>query len=79
MLEEEGENSEAALCLSKIPLEGTVQRNHKYKFDLYVKIAQLFLEDQDSIKASSFITKASSSFDKVNDLIARLKYKVQKI
>jgi len=75
-LEKEGENAEAANVLIKIPIEGTVQRDHLFKFKLYVKIAQLFLEDDESNKASPFITKASTHYDKVNDNHERLKYKV---
>jgi len=60
----------------KIPVEGTVQRDHSYKFNLYVKIAQLLLEEDDSNKANSFITKASTHYEKITDMKAKLKYKV---
>jgi COP9 signalosome complex subunit 4 len=64
------------LVLIKIPVEGTVQRDHTYKFKHFVKIAQLYLEEEESSKANTYITKASTHYEKVNDFTEKMKYKV---
>ncbi|XP_014207002.1 COP9 signalosome complex subunit 4 [Copidosoma floridanum] len=50
----------AAAVLVGIPLEtGQKQYSVDYKLDTYLKIARLYLEDDDSVQAESFINRAS--------------------
>lgn len=51
---------EAASCLVGIPLEtGQKQYSLDYKLETYLKIARLYLEDDDPVQAESFINRAS--------------------
>ncbi|XP_017784986.1 PREDICTED: COP9 signalosome complex subunit 4 [Nicrophorus vespilloides] len=51
---------EAAAVLVGIPLEtGQKQYSVDYKLDTYLKIARLFLEDDDPVQAEAFINRAS--------------------
>ncbi|XP_028407653.1 COP9 signalosome complex subunit 4-like [Dendronephthya gigantea] len=51
---------EAAAVLAAIPLEtGQKQYTVDYKLETYLKIAQLYLEDEDPINAEAYINRAS--------------------
>ncbi|XP_019876196.1 COP9 signalosome complex subunit 4 [Aethina tumida] len=51
---------EAAMVLVGIPLEtGQKQYSVDYKLDTYLKIARLYLEDDDPVQAEAFINRAS--------------------
>jgi len=75
--EEEEEWREAAKILIAIPLD-TGQRvlEPEYKVNIYVKIAQLYLEDDESVQAESYINRASELIHQVRDEILKLRYKV---
>ncbi|EGG16469.1 proteasome component region PCI domain-containing protein [Cavenderia fasciculata] len=57
---------EAAKCLIAIPLDSS-QRviSPEYKVKIYVKIARLFLEDEESGQAETYINRASDSIHQV--------------
>jgi len=75
--EEEEEWREAAKILIAIPLD-TGQRvlEPEYKVNIYVKIAQLYLEDDESVQAESYINRASELIHQVKDEVLKLRYKV---
>jgi len=66
---------EAAKTLSSIPLEGGRVLDSAYKVDIYVKIAQLYLEVEDSIQAETYINRASILMSDVNDNNLQLRFK----
>ena len=52
--------AQAAAVLVGIPLEtGQKQYSTDYKLETYLKIARLFLEDDDPIQAEAYINRAS--------------------
>ncbi|EFA84954.1 proteasome component region PCI domain-containing protein [Heterostelium album PN500] len=57
---------EAAKCLMAIPLDSS-QRviSPEYKVKIYVKIARLFLEEEESVQAETYINRASDSIHQV--------------
>eukprot|EP01133_Synstelium_polycarpum_P007700 gene7700-9015_t len=57
---------EAAKCLIAIPLDSS-QRviSPEYKVKIYVKIARLFLEEEESVQAETYINRASDSIHHV--------------
>ncbi|CAG2167748.1 unnamed protein product [Oppiella nova] len=58
--EKEHNWKEAALVLVGIPLEtGQKQYSVDYKLETYLKIARLYLEDDDPVQAEAFINRAS--------------------
>jgi len=77
LYEEEEEWKEAAKILIAIPLD-TGQRvlEPEYKVNIYVKIAQLYLEDDESVQAEAFINRASELIFNVKDDLLKLRYKV---
>jgi len=77
LYEQEEEWREAAKILIAIPLD-TSQRvlEPEYKVNIYVKIAQLFLEDDESVQAEAYINRASELIHQVKDEVLRLRYKV---
>ena len=44
--------------------------------DIYVKIARLYLEDEESVQAEAYINRAAELIHLVQDDALRLKYKV---
>lgn len=69
--------SEAAKLLAAINLEtGTRCRTPLQKADKYVKIAELYLEDEDPVAADTFCTRAAMVMHEVNDVPLQLRYKV---
>jgi hypothetical protein len=46
------------------------------KVDIYVKIARLYLEDEESVQAEAYINRAAELIHQVTDDALRLKYKV---
>lgn len=77
LYEEEEEWRDAAKILIAIPLD-TGQRvlEPEYKVNIYVKIAQLFLEDDESVQAEAYINRASELIHQVRDEVLKLRYKV---
>lgn len=79
--------------LSEIPLEGTgryVARSSstpltqidsvltaEYKGNIYVKIAQLYLEEEESVNAETYINRASILMSDVKDALLILRFKVR--
>jgi hypothetical protein len=49
----------------------------EYKFKIYVKIAQLYLEEDQEIRANTFLNKASYLVGDVKDEGWKLRYKVR--
>lgn len=75
--EREEEWSEAAKALSGIPFEsGHRAIQPDYKLNIFVKIAQLYLEDEDHISAEAFINRASVHIHDSKDATVQLKFKV---
>jgi len=73
----EGDWSEGAKCLAAINLEtGTRCRTSLQKAEKYVKIAELYLEDEDPVSADTFCTRAAMVMHEVNDIPLQLRYKV---
>lgn len=73
----EGDWSEAAKCLAAINLEtGTRCRTPLQKAEKYVKIAELYLEDEDPVAADTFCTRAAMVMHEVNDIPLQLRFKV---
>jgi len=77
LYEGEEEWREAAKILIGIPLD-TGQRvlDPEYKVNIYVKIAQLYLEDDESVQAEAYINRASELIHQVKDETLKLRYKV---
>jgi len=77
LYEEEEEWKEAAKVLIAIPLDsGQTVLDPEYKMNIYVKIAQLFLEDDESVQAEAYINRASELLHQVKDQHLKLRYKV---
>ncbi|OLQ01363.1 COP9 signalosome complex subunit 4 [Symbiodinium microadriaticum] len=73
----EGDWAEAAKCLAAINLEsGTRCRTPLQKAEKYVKIAELYLEDDDPISADTFCSRAAMVMHEVNDTPLLLRYRV---
>lgn len=76
VLEEEEDWSRAAQTLAGIDLEsGVRQLDPQYKLGKSIKIAMLYLEDDDPVNAEMYIKKASSLIGGSNDPALELKYK----
>jgi len=74
--EEEEDWRESANTLIKIPLEGSGRvLDAEYKVNIYVKIAQLFLQDEESVQAEAYINRASELIHNVKDEVLKLRYK----
>jgi COP9 signalosome complex subunit 4 len=68
---------EAATVLSHIPLEtGQRQYSTDYKLETYLKIARLYLEDEDAATAESFINRASMLQAETKNENLQILYKV---
>jgi len=75
--EDEEEWKEAAKILIAIPLDsGHRMLEPEYKVNIYVKIAQLFLEDDESVLAEAYINRASELISQCKDDMLKLRYKV---
>jgi len=75
--EAEEEWKEAAKILIAIPLDsGNRVLEPEYKMDIYVKIAQLYLEEDESVQAESYINRASEFIHNVKDETLKMRYKV---
>jgi len=76
--EAEEDWAKAAKCLSDIPLD-TGNRGalpDEYKVNIYVKIAQLYLEDDESVQADIYINRAAALIHACKDQLLQLRYKV---
>lgn len=74
--EKEGDFKKTAQILMGIPLDGSQRMlTPEYKAGIYIKIAQLFLNEDDHVEAERFLSKASQLLPKVKDPILQLKYK----
>ncbi|XP_039291182.1 COP9 signalosome complex subunit 4 isoform X1 [Nilaparvata lugens] len=68
---------EAAIVLVGIPLEtGQKQYSVDYKLETYMKIARLYLEDDDPVQAEAFINRASLLQAESKDEKLQIYYKV---
>ncbi|CAE8619892.1 unnamed protein product [Polarella glacialis] len=73
----EGDWNEAAKCLAAINLEtGTRCRTSLQKAEKYVKIAELYLEDDDAVAADTFCNRAAMVMHEVEEMPLQLRYKV---
>eukprot|EP00928_Gymnodinium_smaydae_P083152 TRINITY_DN66409_c0_g1_i1.p1 TRINITY_DN66409_c0_g1~~TRINITY_DN66409_c0_g1_i1.p1 ORF type:complete len:446 (+),score=101.29 TRINITY_DN66409_c0_g1_i1:137-1339(+) len=73
----EGDWSEAAKLLAAINLEtGTRCRTSQQKAEKYVKIAELYLEDEDPVSADTFCTRSAMVMHEVSDTTLQLRYRV---
>mmetsp|Transcript_42986 Transcript_42986/g.98754 ORF Transcript_42986/g.98754 Transcript_42986/m.98754 type:complete len:387 (+) Transcript_42986:126-1286(+) len=73
----EEEWAEAAKCLAAINLEtGTRCRAPLQKAEKYVKIAELYLEDDDALSADTYCARASHMIHEVTDVPLQLRHKV---
>lgn len=73
----EGDWAEAAKCLAAINLEtGTRCRTPLQKAEKYVKIAELYLEDDDPVSADTFCTRAAMVMHEVSEIPLQLRHKV---
>eukprot|EP00930_Biecheleria_cincta_P101928 TRINITY_DN93579_c0_g1_i1.p1 TRINITY_DN93579_c0_g1~~TRINITY_DN93579_c0_g1_i1.p1 ORF type:complete len:429 (-),score=81.96 TRINITY_DN93579_c0_g1_i1:47-1180(-) len=73
----EGDWAEAAKCLAAINLEtGTRCRTPLQKAEKYVRIAELYLEDDDTVAADTFCSRAAMVMHEVNDTPLNLRYRV---
>eukprot|EP01104_Vermistella_antarctica_P017252 TRINITY_DN6089_c0_g2_i1.p1 TRINITY_DN6089_c0_g2~~TRINITY_DN6089_c0_g2_i1.p1 ORF type:complete len:391 (+),score=111.00 TRINITY_DN6089_c0_g2_i1:129-1301(+) len=77
IFESEEEWTEAANTLMGIPLESSHRvLEVSYKAATYIRIARLFLEDDESVQAEIFINRAAAVISDVTDVMLELKYKV---
>jgi COP9 signalosome complex subunit 4 len=77
LYEKEGDYKKTAQILMGIPLDGSQRMlTPEYKAGIYIKIAQLFLNEDDHVEAERFLSKASQLLPKVKDPVLQLKYKV---
>lgn len=68
---------EAAAVLSGIPLEsGRKQYSSDYRLETYIRIARLYLEDEDAVGAETYITRASVLQAETKDEQLSVLYKV---
>jgi COP9 signalosome complex subunit 4 len=71
------EFSDAAVVLAGVNVESTNRIfTDEEKADLYVKIAEAFLEDDQTAEAELYVNKASSFINTVNNWALVLRYKV---
>lgn len=76
---EEGSFKEAACALSGINMEGSAKSYSDFdKAAMYVKIAETFLEDDESVDAETYVTRASGLMHAVSseDWALQLRYRV---
>lgn len=73
----EGDWAEAAKCLAAINLEtGSRCRTSQQKAEKYVKIAELYLEDDDAVSADTFCTRAAMVMHEVESVPLSLRFRV---
>jgi len=76
LFEDEEDWRESAKILIGIPLDGSGRvLEPEYKVNIYVKIAQLYLQDEESVQAESYINRASELIHQVKDESLKLRYK----
>jgi len=67
---------EAAKILIAIPLDsGQRFLSPEEKVEIYIKIARLYLEDEESVQAEAYINRAAELIPKVNDQELKISYK----
>lgn len=74
VFEDEEQWSEAAKMLKGISLDGARNATDQYKANLWVRIAQLYLEDDESAQAETFINRAGTVMFNVSDPTLQLRY-----
>ena len=75
--ESEEEWSAAAKMLAGIPLDSGIRvLDDGYKVEKYIKIAMLFLQDDESVSAETYINRASLLIDEDTDGALKLQHKV---
>jgi COP9 signalosome complex subunit 4 len=74
--ESKEEYTEAAKVLSGIPLDGTTRPlSAEYKVNIYTRIAQYYLEEEESVQAEMYINRAASLIMDVKDPMINLRFK----
>lgn len=76
VLEKEEDWSKAAQILAGIDLDSGKAMDVQYKLGKNIKIAMLYLEDDDPVNAEMFIKKASALITAIKDPTLELQYKV---
>jgi len=75
--EKERDFRKAANILSGIPLETSQKQYHNdFKLKIYIKIAELYLEESDSAQSESFLSRAATLEKDTKDVHLQIKYKV---
>lgn len=75
--QEEENWAEAATCLRAIPLDSSNRvLDPEYKLNIYLRIAQLYLEDDEAVQAEAFLNRASVFSPDCKDPILQMRYKV---
>jgi COP9 signalosome complex subunit 4 len=78
--ERESNWKDAAQVLTGIPLEtGQKQYSVDYKLETYLKIARLYLEDEDHVQAEAFINRAAQLQTQTKNVHLQIIYKVMKL
>eukprot|EP00761_Pharyngomonas_kirbyi_P012387 gb/GECH01012414.1/.p1 GENE.gb/GECH01012414.1/~~gb/GECH01012414.1/.p1 ORF type:complete len:393 (+),score=88.57 gb/GECH01012414.1/:1-1179(+) len=70
----EEEWTQAARVLAGVPLEAGSQRSDEYRAQHFVTVAMLYLEDDETTAAETWVNKASTLITSVSDSVLRLKY-----
>ena len=75
--EREQDWRQAAQVLTGIPLEtGQKQYSVDYKLETYLKIARLYMEDEDPVQAEAFINRAAQLQTQTKNAHLQIIYKV---
>ncbi|KAL6069511.1 COP9 signalosome complex subunit 4 [Balamuthia mandrillaris] len=75
--EEDEDFVQAADILRAIPLDsGNRLVDNEYKVNIYVKIAQLYLEEEEAVMADTYINRAAVLVHGCKDPVLQLRYKV---
>jgi COP9 signalosome complex subunit 4 len=77
LYQDEREWAEAAKVLIGIPLDSSTRVvDNEYRVNIYVKIAQLYLEDEEHVSAETYINRAAGLITQCKDQMLHLRYKV---
>ncbi|KAI8904715.1 hypothetical protein EDD86DRAFT_74786 [Gorgonomyces haynaldii] len=73
--EQEESWTEAAQVLQRIPLDsGHRTVSNDYKARIYIRIVQLFLEDEDFVSADAYLNRAAILMPEIQDVAMQLKF-----
>ena len=77
--EKEEDWAKAAKMLAGIPLDSGIRvLDDNYKVEKYIKIAQLYLEDEEPVSAETFINRASLLINEETEPSLRLLHKARR-